>query len=217
MPKSPIHAVEDIDESIIPPVTVGDPLSADDLAIDQSHMEEFAMTDEGPAEVQCAKPPKGTFFAVYLETSAIWANRRFYFMLEVPNRDPYLVAPEIAKLKKAEGEDTIRPVLIVRYVTMAGDEGLWALKLDPPDGKSNLWNRSAMKALEAADEGKWVRLFSGKGQYTYQRVAEDVRADAAQDVLSHVRRADQLRVPGRADRPQRRSRDLGRLASGSEK
>ena len=167
MPKSPIHAVEDIDESIIPPVTVGDPLSADDLAIDQSHMEEFAMTDEGPAEVQCAKPPKGTFFAVYLETSAIWSNRRFYFMLEVPNRDPYLVAPEIAKLKKAEGEDTIRPVLIVRYVTMAGDEGLWALKLDPPDGKSNLWNRSAMKVLRAADEGKWVRMFSGKGQYTF--------------------------------------------------
>ena len=50
---------------------------------------------------------------------------------------PFLVTPAIAKQKKEEGEDTIRPVLIVRYVTMAGEEGLWALKLDPPDGKSN--------------------------------------------------------------------------------
>ena len=43
-------------------------------------------------------------------------------------------------------------MLIVRYVTMAGDEGLWAIKLDPPDGKSNAWNRSAMKALLAAEK-----------------------------------------------------------------
>jgi hypothetical protein len=169
MTKKAIHAVEsgNPDEDVIVPITVGNPLSAADLAIDQSHMEEFAMTEEGPSEVTCAKPPKGTFFAVCPETNTRWQNRRFYFMLVVEDRDPYLVAPVIAKLKKAQGEDTIRPVLIVRYVTMAGDEGLWALKLDPPDGKSNQWNRSAMKALKVADEGKWVRLFSGKGQYTH--------------------------------------------------
>jgi hypothetical protein len=50
---------------------------------------------------------------------------------------------------------------------MAGEEGLWALKLDPPDGKSNAWNRSAMNVLKAADEGKWVRLISAKGHYTH--------------------------------------------------
>jgi hypothetical protein len=37
---------------------------------------------------------------------------------------------------------------------MSGDEGLWALKLDPPDGKSNTWNRSALNVLKIADEGK---------------------------------------------------------------
>ena len=41
------------------PISVGNPPSAADFAIDQSHMEEFAMVDEGPAEVTCAKPPKG--------------------------------------------------------------------------------------------------------------------------------------------------------------
>jgi hypothetical protein len=58
-------------------------------------------------------------------------------------------------------------VLIVRYVMMSGDEGLWALKLDPPDGKSNQWNKSAMTVLKTADDGKWVRLLSGKGCYRY--------------------------------------------------
>jgi hypothetical protein len=163
--KTSIHAVENEDMAL--PIAVGNPLAAADLAIDQSHMEEFATAEEGPAEVTCAKPPKGVFFTVIPETSKPWQNRRFYFMLEVKDRDPFLVAPAIAKQKKEEGEDTIRPVLIVRYVTMAGDEGLWALKLDPPDGKSNAWNRSAMKVLKIADESKWVRLMSGKGQYGY--------------------------------------------------
>ena len=97
------------------------------------------------------------FFTVFQETGTPWENRRFYFMMEVPGRDPFLVHPTIAKQKKAEGEDTIRPVLIVRFVTMDGDEGLWPIKLDPPDGKSNAFNRSAMKALKAAemmDKGK---------------------------------------------------------------
>ena len=77
-------------------------------------------------------------------------------------------------------------MLIVRYVTTAGDEGLWALKLDPPDPKSNAWNRSAKNALKIADEGKWVRLMSGKGSVQLQRVRENIRADAAADVLSHI-------------------------------
>ena len=130
MMKTTIHAVGDETE---PPISVGNPLTAADLAIDQSHMEEFATAEEGPPEVTCAKPPKGTFFTVRAETGKPWQDRGFYFLLEMKDRDPYIVAPAIAKLKKEE--DVIRPVLIVRYVTMAGEEGLWALKLDPPDGK----------------------------------------------------------------------------------
>ena len=34
------------------------------------------------------------------ETGTPWQNRRFYFMMEVPGRDPFLVHPTIAKLKK---------------------------------------------------------------------------------------------------------------------
>ena len=89
-------------------------------------------------------PPKGLFFTVRAETPVKpWRDRAFYFLLEIEGRDPYIVAPDIAKLKA--DEDVIRPVLIVRYVTMAGEEGLWPLKLDQPDAKSNRWNKSALE------------------------------------------------------------------------
>src|SRR5262249_4210384 len=84
--------------------------------------------------VECRRPAKGIFFTVRPETSEPWKDRAFYFLLQIEGRDPYIVAPNIAKEKT--DEDTIRPVLLVRYVTMAGEEGLWPLKLDPPDGKS---------------------------------------------------------------------------------
>lgn len=81
-------------------------------------------------------------------------------------RDPYLVSPAIAEKKKDE-EDTLRPVMLVRYVTMAGEEGSWPLKLNPSDGKSNAWNTSALNILALAEKG-WVRIVSMKQHYRHQ-------------------------------------------------
>jgi hypothetical protein len=106
------------------------------------------------------------FFTVRPETARPYQDRAFYFLLQMEGRDPYIVAPDIAKQK--QDEDTIRPVLLVRYVTMAGEEGLWPLKLDPPDGKSNRWNASALNILDIAASGKWVRIVSMKNEYRYQ-------------------------------------------------
>jgi hypothetical protein len=153
-------------KATITPIAVGNPTAAASLAIDQSHMEEFASAEERSSVVVCGKPPKGIFFTVRPETTKPWRDRAFYFLLEMEGRDPFIVAPDIANQKKEE--DVIRPVLIVRYVTMAGEEGLWPLKLDPPDGKSNRWNTSALNILEVAASGKWVRLVSAKGHYRHQ-------------------------------------------------
>jgi hypothetical protein len=156
------------DGTPIVPVTVGNPKAAASLAIDQSHLEELANPEVESSTVECQKPRKGQFFTVLPETSKPWKNRAFFFLLEIEGRDPYLRAPEIAKKKMADGEeDTIRPVLIVRYVTMLGEEGLWPLKLNPPDGKANRWNTSALNILEIAESGKWVRLVSKKKEYGY--------------------------------------------------
>jgi hypothetical protein len=150
----------------IAPVTVGNPDEADDLAIDQAHLEEYANAGTESAVVACEKPPKGIFFTVRPETDKPYKDRAFYFMLELEGRDPYLVAPKIAEQKKEE--DTIRPVLLVRYVTMAGEEALWPLKLNPTDGKSNHWNTSALNILEIAASGKWVRMVNAKKHYRHQ-------------------------------------------------
>jgi hypothetical protein len=106
------------------------------------------------------------YFTVRAETPGEpWKNRAFYFLLELEGRDPYIVAPAIAKVK--EDEDVIRPVLLVRYVTMAGQEGLWPLKLNRPDAKSNAWNTSALNILSIAESGKWVRIVSTKKHYRH--------------------------------------------------
>jgi hypothetical protein len=158
-----LHAV---DSSNIAPVTVGNPDAADDLAIDQAHLEEYANSGTESGVVECEKPAKGHFFTVRAETGKPYKDRAFYFLLQMEGRDPYLVAPKIAEQKTEE--DTIRPVLIVRYVTMAGEEGLWPLKLNPPDGRSNNYNTSALNILEIAESGKWVRIVNTKKHYRHQ-------------------------------------------------
>ena len=147
------------------PLKVGDPAAAASFAIDQSHMEEFANAEAKSLDVKFGKPPKGIFYTVPKEETKPWKNRAFYFLLEMEGRDSYIVAPDVAKQKT--DEDVIRPVLIVRYVTMAGEEGLWPLKLDQPDARSNRWNTSALRALEEAEKG-WVRLISAKTHYHFQ-------------------------------------------------
>lgn len=162
---SKLHAVDTTSTDIVP-VTVGNPDEIDDLAIDQAHLEEYANAITESGVVECEKPAKGLYFTVPPETGKPYKNRGFYFLLQIEGRDPYLVTPKIAKLKSEE--DTIRPVLIVRYVTMAGEEGLWPLKLNPPDGKSNNWNTSALHILEIAENGNWVRMVNAGKHYRHQ-------------------------------------------------
>ena len=51
---------------------------------------------------------------------------------------------------------------------MAGEEGLWPVKIDPADGKGNAWNKSARGILEIAESGKWVRIVSLKKHFRHQ-------------------------------------------------
>ena len=147
------------------PIAVGKPDDAASMAIDQKHMEAYTNADTEPGVVECRRPPKGQFFTVLPEEEGNWRNRAYYFILETEGRDPHLVAHAIAEAKK-DDEDTIRPIMLVRYVLMNDTEGLWPVKLNPPDGKANRWNTSAMTALRTAESGKWVRLIS-KGEYRY--------------------------------------------------
>jgi hypothetical protein len=150
-----------------PPITVGDPDDIDEFAIDQSHLEELAVPGTDSTVVECRRPPKGIFFTVRPERPGEpWKDRNYFWILEIEGRDPYLVSPGVARQKNEE-EDVLRPVLLVRYVTMTGEEGLWPVKLNPPDKRANAWNTSALAILELA-EGRWVRIVSLKKHYRHQ-------------------------------------------------
>jgi hypothetical protein len=43
------------------PLTVGNPDAADELSIDQSHLEEFVANAGESSIVECRRPPKGIF------------------------------------------------------------------------------------------------------------------------------------------------------------
>jgi hypothetical protein len=167
-----LHTVEtEVDPVIamskIAPTTVGNPFDIAGLAIDQDHLEELADPDSKSSVIECRRPPRGIMFTVMPELEKPWKNRGFYWVLEMEGRDPYLVLPAIAEKKREEEEDTIRPLMLVRYVTMAGDEGLWPVKLNPSDGKSNAWNTSALNILALAEKG-WVRIISSKKNFRHQ-------------------------------------------------
>jgi hypothetical protein len=150
----------------VAPITVGNPDSAADLSIDQSHLEEYATAEARSSAVECRRPPKGHYFCVRPEPDKErWKDRKFYYILELEGYDPHIVTPDIAKQKS--GEDVIRPLLLCRYVTMIGVEGLWPVKLNSSEGRSNAWNSSARIALELA-ETKWIRLISAKTEYRSQ-------------------------------------------------
>jgi hypothetical protein len=148
------------------PITVGNPnpTSIASFIIDQSHMEDYTKAEEEKSSVvEVKRPPKGTHFTVPKAEEGK-PNSMFVFLLEMPGRETYLVTPTIAN--QHSDEDVIRPILLVRYVTMLGEEALWPVKLTPPDQKANNWNTSAKDIVEKAT-GAWVRLISKQknGQY----------------------------------------------------
>ena len=150
------------------PITVGNPSTATiaSFIIDQSHMEEYTKAEEEKSSVvEVKRPPKGTYFTIPKAEEGK-PNSLFVFLLEMPGRETYLVTPEIAK--EHSDEDVIRPILLVRYVTMLGEEGVWPVKLNAPDQKPNTWNTSAKDIVEKAT-GAWVRIISKQknGQYRH--------------------------------------------------
>jgi hypothetical protein len=105
MSKPKLQAVEtEVDPATaaakIAPVTVGNPVTAASLAIDQEHLEELANPDAKSSVVECRRPPKGIFFTARPEPEKPWKDRRFYYMLELEGRDPFIVAQSIADKKK---------------------------------------------------------------------------------------------------------------------
>ena len=63
----------------LPPITVGNPDAVADLAIDQSHLEEFANLASESAVVECRRPARGVFFTVKREVKQALGRSRLLF------------------------------------------------------------------------------------------------------------------------------------------
>ena len=100
--------VSALKESTALPISVGNPMAADLLAIDQSHMEEFASAEEKSFDVRIGKPPKGHYFTVRAETVKPWKDRAFYFLLEIEGRDLLHRRPCHRETESGRGCDSAR-------------------------------------------------------------------------------------------------------------
>ena len=99
-----LHTIEtEIDPitvmSKIAPITVGNPVKASSLAIDQEHLEEFVEPEAKSSVVECRRPPKGHFFSVRPELVKPYKDRAFYYLLELEGYDPLLVDATVGRRK----------------------------------------------------------------------------------------------------------------------
>jgi hypothetical protein len=96
------------------------------------------------------KPDKQTFFRVNSDAR----YRVETAVLEVKeDRETYLVEPEL--WSDLAGE--VVPKVLFTTITKQGVLSLWPIRLPGPDGRHDVWNRSALEAAELAMH-KWIRL-----------------------------------------------------------
>lgn len=102
------------------------------------------------ATVRCQKPNRQEF--VRVREGEDWRLETAIFEDKI-NRDIYMVAPELW----TDMAEEINPVCLFTAITKQGDLFLWPVKLPGVDGRSNIWNESALKAAEVAQH-KWIRM-----------------------------------------------------------
>lgn len=100
--------------------------------------------------VPCRKPNRHEFIRV--RQGEDWRLETGVFEDKV-NREVFLVAREL--WPELAGE--VYPVCLFLAVNRQGDVFLWPAKLPGSDGRSNMWNESALAAARLS-ETKWVRV-----------------------------------------------------------
>ena len=183
------------------------PAAAADLAIPQSHLEEYAIWWRRTPSWN-ARDRQGALLHRAAGDGQALERPRLLFDRKWKDAIPTSSIPK--SQNKSRRRDTIRPILIVRYVTMAGEEGLWPVKLDPPDGQVNSVEHE--RAGHSRNCGEWQvgsdciveKTLSASG------VEEDARGGAAEVHGPSVHRPGRYGVPKGQARHYSQSRNLGR-------
>jgi len=138
--------------------TAPDPFDPATLRLSQ----DFASTvgvEKVLTNVPCRKPKRLEF--VRVRAGADWRVDTAVFEDSI-DHETYLVAADFIR----ELAEEVRPVCLRLTINRQGDIFLWPCKLPGPDGRSNLWHESAVKAATWAEE-KWVRVSANMGAGMY--------------------------------------------------
>ena len=110
--------------------------------------------------VLCKKPGRQDFFRV--RPGDAW-RLQTALLIDEASRESYTVERSLW----SDMGDDIRAVCLFTVITRQGTLMLWPAKLPGPDGRSNPWNDSALRAAEIAEQ-HWVKMVSNTTAGMYE-------------------------------------------------
>lgn len=162
---------EDHPEPAPAPRENGQPLEAASPEADEWDLESLKVSqdyadglgvEQAVTDVPVSKPLKSQ----WVRTHPDEAYRIETLLLELEEeRELYLIAPSLHSALITE--PTVSRRLLITTITKQGRLFLWPIKLPAPDGKSNIWNETAIEAARRASS-VWVRVAADIGFGTYR-------------------------------------------------
>jgi hypothetical protein len=139
----------------------GDEWDLASLRVSQDYADGLGV-EQAVTDVPVCKPRK----TQWVRTHPDKAYRIETLLLELEEeRELYLIAPSLHSALITE--PTVSRRLLITSITKQGRLFLWPIKLPAPDGKSNVWNETAMEAARIASSS-WVRIAADMSFGTYR-------------------------------------------------
>jgi hypothetical protein len=140
--------------------------SADDWDLDSHRVsQDYADglgVEQAVTDIPVCKPRKSQ----WVRTHPSLDYRIETLLLELEEeRELYLISPSLHSALITE--PTVSRRLLITSITRQGRLFLWPIKLAAPDGKSNVWNETAMEAARIASSS-WVRIYADMSFGTYR-------------------------------------------------
>jgi hypothetical protein len=133
----------------------------DALRVSQDYADGLGV-EQAVTDVPVMKPKKGWWIRTH--PSKDYQIETLLLELE-EERELYLIAPSLHSALITE--PTVSRRLLITSITRQGRLFLWPIKLPAPDGKSNVWNETAMEAARRANSS-WVRIAADMSFGTYR-------------------------------------------------
>ncbi len=160
-PPEPAPAPERNGQPLEAASTEADEWDLESLKVSQDYADGLGV-EQAVTDVPVSKPLKSQ----WVRTHPDEAYRIETLLLELEEeRELYLIAPSLHSALITE--PTVSRRLLITTITKQGRLFLWPIKLPAPDGKSNIWNETAVEAARRASSC-WVRIAADMSFGTYR-------------------------------------------------